>query len=176
MTSFPAFSDPQALGEDGPPLLRLKTAIHARLLETMNFREAMTLPSEELQQECSRRVDALISEQGCPLSAYERQQLIAEVLDEIFGLGPLEEFLRDPNISDILVNGPNHVYIERFGRLEATAAKFRDDNHLIQVIQRIATQRRPTDRRGLARCWTPGWRTGRASTPSFRRWRWTARP
>ena len=98
------------------------------------------MPVEQLQSECSRRVDVLLNEQRTPLSAPEKAQLLREVLDEIFGLGPIEEFLRDPKVSDVLVNGPKKVYIERFGKLELTDATFRDDDHLVQVIQRIAAR------------------------------------
>ena len=98
------------------------------------------MPVEQLQAECSRRVDILLNEQRTPLSAPEKAQLLREVLDEIFGLGPIEEFLRDPKVSDVLVNGPKRVYIERFGKLELTDVTFRDDEHLIQVIQRIAAR------------------------------------
>src|SRR5438093_884088 len=118
----------------------IKTRVHGRLLESMDLVEARRMPKEQLYNECSRRVDLLLNEQRCPLSAPEKQQLLQEVMDEIFGLGPIEEFLRDPIISDILVNGARQIYIERRGKLEATAASFRDDNHILQVIQRIAAR------------------------------------
>jgi len=121
-----------------PSLSQIKANVHRKLLETLDLREARSIPLDELQRECSRRVDQLLSEQRCPLSALERQQLLREVMDEIFGLGPIEEFLRDPTVSDVLVNGPRKVYIERQGRLELTPVTFRDNAQLIQVIQRIA--------------------------------------
>jgi pilus assembly protein CpaF len=96
------------------------------------------MPVEQLRAECSRRIDLLLNEQRCPLSAPEKQQLLREVMDEIFGLGPIEDFLRDPTVSDVLVNGFKQIYIERFGMLEKTTAAFRDDAQLISVIQRIA--------------------------------------
>ena len=116
----------------------IKSKVHRRLLETMDFVQARQMSREQLQAECSRRVDMLLSEQGCPLSATEKAQLLRELMDEIFGLGPLEVFLRDPTISDILVNGPHQIYIERFGRLEKTNVTFRDEDHLMLVIHRIA--------------------------------------
>lgn len=124
----------------GPSLLEIRTRIHRRLLETLDLNEARRLPPDQLHAECSRRVDALLDESGTPLSAPERRQLLLNVLDEIFGLGPLEEFLRDQSVSDVLVNGPHKVYIERAGRLEPAAASFRDDSHLMHVIQRIAAR------------------------------------
>jgi pilus assembly protein CpaF len=110
------------------------------LLETLDLNEARRMPVEQLHAECSRRVDELLNEQGTPLSAPEKRQLLRDVMDEIFGLGPLEEFLRDPSISDILANGPHRVYIERYGRIEETDAQFRDDAHMMHVIQRIAAR------------------------------------
>jgi pilus assembly protein CpaF len=118
----------------------IKAKVHRRLLDTLDFTEARRMPVEELHRACTERIDVLLSEQRCPLSAPEKQQLLLEVMDEIFGLGPLEEFLRDAEVTDVLVNGPNQVYIERHGRLQRTDVSFRDDNHLMQVIQRIAAQ------------------------------------
>ncbi|MDB5331514.1 MAG: tadA capF [Phycisphaerales bacterium] len=129
-------NNPQIPASSSPS--QIKTNVHKRLLETMDLAEARRMPVEQLQAECSRRVDMLLTEQRCPLSAPEKQQLLREVLDEIFGLGPVEEFLRDPMVSDVLVNGASLIYVERFGRLEETTASFRDDAQLIQVIQRIA--------------------------------------
>jgi pilus assembly protein CpaF len=122
----------------GPTLQQIKANVHRRLLETLDLREARSIPLDELQRECSRRIDFLLGEQRCPLSAQEKYQLLREVMDEIFGLGPIEEFLRDPTVSDVLVNGPHKIYIERLGRLEMTPVTFRDDAQLLQVIQRIA--------------------------------------
>jgi pilus assembly protein CpaF len=147
-TNSPAFgngSQGPLMGNGRPPgdeaaFQRIKAAVHSRLLETIDFHEAMRMSFEHLYRECSHRVDALISEQQHPLSALERQRLLAEVMDEIFGLGPLEEFLHDPAVSDILVNGPYKVYVERHGRLEMTTASFRDNGHLLQLIQRIAAR------------------------------------
>jgi pilus assembly protein CpaF len=118
----------------------IKARVHGRLLQTLNLAEARRMPLEALQHECSRRLDALLDEQRCSLSHPEKQQLLREVLDEIFGLGPLEEFLRDRTISDILVNGAHQVYIERAGRLIRTDVHFKSDEHVLQVIQRIATR------------------------------------
>jgi pilus assembly protein CpaF len=118
----------------------MKATIHRRLLETLDLNEARRMPVHQLHAECSRRVDMLLDEQRCSLSGPERQQLLREVMDEIFGLGPLEEFLRDPSISDILVNGVGQVYIERAGQLHEAPARFRDADHLMQIIQRIGAR------------------------------------
>jgi len=118
----------------------LKSRVHKRLLETLDLNEARRLPVDQLHAECAKRVDVLLNEQGCPLSAREKSQLLREVMNDMFGLGPLEEFLQDPHVTDILVNGYKQIYIERMGRLEPTDAKFRDDAHLLHVIQRIAAR------------------------------------
>jgi pilus assembly protein CpaF len=121
-----------------PVIQQVKANVHRRLLETLDLAAARQMSPEALHNECSRRVDILLNEQHCPLSGPEKQQLLHDLMDDIFGLGPLEEFLRDPTVSDILVNGPNLIYIERNGMLRATDASFRDSEHLMQVIQRIA--------------------------------------
>jgi pilus assembly protein CpaF len=119
-------------------LLALRTIIHRQLLNTMDMNEARQLKPDELHAECSRKADVLIRDQRVPLTGPEKQQLVRDVMDEIFGLGPLEEFLREPGISDILVNGPKQIFIERRGCLEKVDASFRDNSHLMQVINRIA--------------------------------------
>ena len=116
----------------------IRTRVHRKLLETLDLAQARRMPPEELRRECSRRADALLAEEQWPLSAPEKKQLVREVMDLVFGLGPLEEFFRDDTISDILVNGPKQIYIERRGLLSSTDATFRDDQHLLQSIQRIA--------------------------------------
>ncbi|MCX5771529.1 MAG: ATPase, T2SS/T4P/T4SS family, partial [Candidatus Hydrogenedentes bacterium] len=118
----------------------IKANVRRRLLETIDLAVARKLPTEQLYRECSRRVDVLLNEQHCPLSAPEKDQLLREVMDEIFGLGPIEEFLRDPLISDVLVNGADQVYIERFGMLEKTGVFFHDNEQLLHVIQRIGAR------------------------------------
>src|SRR5918993_472571 len=118
----------------------IKIEVHRRLLESMDLAQAKRMGREQLQQECSKRVDQLLNEQRCPLSAPEKQKLLREVMDEIFGLGPLEDLLRDGTVTDILVNGPHQIYLERQGRLSESDQQFRDNDHLVQVIQRIAAR------------------------------------
>src|SRR5688572_4624932 len=118
----------------------VKAEVHRRLIETLDLAQARRTPREDLHRECSRRIDQLLTEQSCPLSLPERQKLLREVMDEVFGPGPVEELLRDPAITDILVNGPQQIYVERQGRLDLTEHRFRDDAHLLQVIQRIAAR------------------------------------
>jgi pilus assembly protein CpaF len=120
-------------------LHRIKAKVHQRLLGLLDLTEAQRFSTERLQTEVSTKIDALLGQEKYPLSGPDKQQLQAEVMDEIFGLGPLEPYLRDPMVSDILVNGPKQVYIEKLGRLEHTAACFQDNAHLMRVIQRIGT-------------------------------------
>jgi len=118
--------------------LHIKTKVHRKLLQVLDLSEARRLSLDQLHAQCAERVNLLLNEEKFPLSGPEKQQLIREVMDEVFGYGPLDEFLRDPCVSDILVNGPRKVYIERNGRLEPTDATFLDDDHLLRVIRRIA--------------------------------------
>ncbi|HYE62911.1 MAG TPA: CpaF family protein [Phycisphaerales bacterium] len=129
---------PKVLGAGA--LQDLKVRMHRRLLDSLDLVEAQRLPQDQLAAECSRKLDSLLTEERTPLSAPERRQLLRDLLDEIFGLGPLEEFLRDPTISDILINGPDQVYLEREGRLVRATSSFRDSDHLLKVIQRIGSQ------------------------------------
>jgi len=125
-------------GEGGNLRSDIKARAHKRLLESLDLVAAQRMPVHELREECLRRVDMLLTEERAPLTTSEKHQLLREVMDEIFGLGPIEELMRDPAVSDILVNGPDQVYIEREGRLTLSPAVFRDSKHLLQVIHRIA--------------------------------------
>ena len=129
----------RAAGE-GPFRQQLKARVHQRLMDTLDLVQAQRMEPSELRIECQRRVEGLLAEERAPLTQPQRQQLLNEVMDEIFGLGPIEELMRDPRVSDILVNGSARIYIEREGRLELTNASFRDDAHLLQVIQRVAAR------------------------------------
>jgi pilus assembly protein CpaF len=118
---------------------RIKASVHQRLLSVLNLHEVEKFPLHQIQKECSEKVNAMLAQEQYPLTGPEKEQLLLEVMDEIFGLGPLEPLLKDPHISDILVNGSKQVYIEREGRLSETNVSFKDDAHLMRVIQRIAT-------------------------------------
>jgi pilus assembly protein CpaF len=118
--------------------IQVKARVHRNLLKVMDLNEARRIPLDQLHAQCAERVNSLLLEEKVPLSGPERQQIVREVMDEVFGYGPLDEFLRDPLISDVLVNGPHKVYIERQGRLESTGASFLDSDHLMRVIRRIA--------------------------------------
>jgi pilus assembly protein CpaF len=120
-------------------LQRLKAEVHQKLLGVLDLNEARRVPIEQLKEECLNKVSALLDEQQFPISSPEKQQLLHDIMDEVFGFGPLGALLRDPTVCDILVNGPFQIYVERNGLLEHTELSFADDDHLMRVIQRIGT-------------------------------------
>jgi pilus assembly protein CpaF len=118
----------------------LKSRIHRRLIERLDLAKLDLLGSNELVREIGYVIESLIIEEGVPLNQVERDRLIVEVQHETFGLGPLEPLLADPNVSDILVNKASQVYVERFGKLEKTNVCFKDNAHLMQIIERIVSK------------------------------------
>src|SRR5215470_18687088 len=117
----------------------LKSRVHGQLIERLDLAKVGVLPPEVLQQQIRRIVEDLLAEEETPLNRQEREQIIVEVQHEVFGLGPIEPLMQDPTVSDILVNGPRDIYVERRGKLERARAMFRDDAHLMQVIDRIVS-------------------------------------
>ena len=117
----------------------LKTRIHRQLIERLDLAKLDILPLDTVQQQIRRIVEDMLAEDETPLSRHEREQLVVEVEHETFGLGPLEPLMQDPTVSDILVNGSKEVYVERRGKLERTRVIFRDDAHLLQIIERIVS-------------------------------------
>jgi pilus assembly protein CpaF len=118
----------------------IKARIHRSLLERLDFTNIDAIPADVLRREVGRVVEALIEEEKIPLSQLEKESLIVDIQHETFGLGPLEILLADPDISDILVNRYNKVYIEKGGKLFKHDVMFRDDNHLLQIIDRIVSK------------------------------------
>src|ERR1700693_354894 len=117
----------------------VKTAIHRRLIQKLNLDRLGQIKREEVRREVAQILEALVVGESTPMNLQERERLAQEVLDEVFGLGPLEPLLADPTVSDILVNGYKRVYIERRGMLEQTNIQFRDDAHLMAIIDRIVS-------------------------------------
>ena len=115
----------------------VKLAIHRKLIQRMDLDHVVQLGREGVRKEVAEIVEKLAAEENTPMPFQERERLSLEVLDEVFGLGPLEPLLHDHTISDILVNTYNSVYIERNGLLERTTIQFRDDAHLMSIIDRI---------------------------------------
>lgn len=118
----------------------VKNEIHRQLIAGMDLSAVGTMREEDLRRETRDAAEHLCNLRSDSLNQHERERLINEVLDETFGLGPLETLMLDPSISDILVNGPADVYIERYGMLEKTEVAFRDEDHLSQIIQRIVSR------------------------------------
>jgi len=117
----------------------LKGGIHRKLVDQLDMTKLSDNANEEIREQVRQIVVALCEEANTLLNFAERQRLAQEILDETFGLGPLESLLADPHISDILINGPRHVYIERLGRLELTDVKFKDDAHVLHIIDKIVS-------------------------------------
>jgi pilus assembly protein CpaF len=117
----------------------LKVELHHRLLDIINLSALEDLSREQIKAEVGDLVAEQLAEQRTALNLAERKQLTEDVLDELLGLGPLEPLLKDPTITDILVNGHANVFVERQGRLERTRARFKDDRHLIRIIQKIVS-------------------------------------
>ncbi len=128
---------PQAVS---PQYQDMKFAIHRKLLDRINLEALAGRSSEQAKLDIRPSVSRLVNEEKTPLSFAEKEQLIEEVLDEVFGLGPLEPLFRDRTVSDILVTTPKIVYVERAGKLERTSITFRDDAHLVRIIERVVSK------------------------------------
>ena len=118
----------------------LKSRIHLELIERIDLSKLDSLPPDLVQQQIGRILEDLLAGEETPLSRRERDRIVIDVQHETFGLGPIEPLMRDPTVSDILVNGAHVVYVERRGKLERTEVTFRDDAHLLQIIERIVAQ------------------------------------
>jgi pilus assembly protein CpaF len=118
----------------------LKHSLHGKLIEKLDLTTIEKLPRAQLHDELRSILGVMLAATELPLNRQERDTLVEELLDEVTGLGPLEPLLRDPSISDILVNRFDTVYIERSGKLELTPIRFRDNDHLVQIINRIVSR------------------------------------
>lgn len=118
----------------------LKTKIHDRLLDLFDLSLIDSLDTHSIKQEIRRTVEKiLLEEENVPLNSAEKEMLFREIQDEVLGLGPIEPLMHDPTISDVLVNTYNKIYIERFGKLELTEARFKDNTHLRKIIDKIVS-------------------------------------
>jgi pilus assembly protein CpaF len=117
----------------------LKVELHQRLLDLINLQALEQMSREQIQDEVGDIVAEELAKQNQALNQSERKQMVADVLDELLGLGPLEPLLKDPTITDILVNGHARVFIERYGVLEPSPARFKDEKHLLRIIQKIVS-------------------------------------
>src|SRR6266542_498356 len=119
---------------------QVKADLHRKILDRLDLEKLGRTPSTAAREEVLLVIRNTVNSEAVPLSFAERERLAREILDEIFGLGPLEQLLKDPTISDILVNRYNKVYVERAGKLETTGLSFKDDQHLMQIIDRIVSR------------------------------------
>ena len=119
--------------------LEVRGSVHRKLLTKLNLEKLATAERSRVEAEIRALVSSLIAEAGVPLSVSERDAILGDVIDEVFGFGPLEPLLRDKTISDILVNTHKQVFVERAGKLEPVPAAFQDDQHLLRVIDRIVS-------------------------------------
>src|SRR4029453_204484 len=117
----------------------LKVELHQRLLGLINLSALDNMSREQIQNEVGDIVLEELDKQRHALNQAERRQLVDDVLDELLGLGPIEPLLKDPTITDILVNGYDRVFVERFGVLEASPVRFKDEKHLLRIIQKIVS-------------------------------------
>lgn len=118
----------------------LKSEIHRKLIGVLNLERVSSIPKDRLRVEIGRVVEQLLDEERVPMTTAEQTKIVEEVLDEVLGLGPLETLLKEPSISDILVNRYNKVFIERNGKLSETQVRFKDDQHLLHIIEKIVSQ------------------------------------
>jgi pilus assembly protein CpaF len=123
-----------------PEYQELKFTLHRKLLDRINLEALSSMAGERVRTEIRSAVARLVEEEKTPLSLVEKDRVIEEILDEVFGLGPLEPLLQDPTISDILVTTPRLVYVERNGKLYRTSVEFKDDAHLLRIIEKIVSR------------------------------------
>jgi pilus assembly protein CpaF len=130
----------QGAGGTDVILQDLRLRIHRKLIDTLDLSKLSNLEMERVRVEIRRILEDMVMAESIPLSRVDRDRLVMEVQHEVFGLGPLETLMKDPEIADILVNTHDQVYVERYGKLEKTDVRFRDDTHLMQIIERIVTR------------------------------------
>ncbi len=131
----------RSAAEPGPEAAyqELKSRVHNRLFEMIDIARLGKVSEERVRQDVSLATRRILEEQRVLLTLEERERIVLEIQDEVFGLGPLEPLLADPTVSDILVNGHSRIFVERHGRLESTVARFKDDVHLMRIIEKIVT-------------------------------------
>jgi pilus assembly protein CpaF len=117
----------------------LKSLVHNRLFELIDITRLGKVREERVREDVAVAARRVLEERQVMLTLEERERLVAEIQDEVFGLGPLEPLMADPSVADILVNGHKNIYVERFGRIERTVARFKDDTHLMRIIEKIVS-------------------------------------
>ena len=135
-----AEAPPRRTAAGSPPYQELKSTIHRRLIDRLDLSTVADLTPEQLSGIIKTVVENMIAQEGIPLSRPERDRLVVEIQNETMGLGPREPLLSDPGISDIMVNGPHGVFVERHGKIEKTDVSFKDNEHLMSIIERIVSK------------------------------------
>ncbi len=133
-------SAPEAAERDLHAYQRMKSRVHQRLLERLDLHALEGMVPERLRQELGGLVERLLGEENLVLNAAERRTLVRDIQDEMVGLGPLEPLLADATVSDILINGPRQVWVERRGKLNLTDVVFADDEHLMKIVDKIVSR------------------------------------
>src|SRR5437879_3493412 len=128
---------PTSRGRDPARRSDLKSKVHRKLLQSLNSETLRLISKERLRGEIGSAVEQLLLRENIPMTLPERDRIIEEILDEVFGLGPLEPLLKDPAVSEILANNYRKVYVERHGVLHRTQVQFKDDRHLLHIIEKI---------------------------------------
>src|SRR3984893_5365525 len=123
-----------------PEYQELKFTLHRKLLDRINLEALSSMAGERVRAEIRGAVAKLVEEEKTPLSLVEKDRVIEEILDEVFGLGPLEPLLQDPTVSDILVTTAKLVYVERAGKLYRTPVEFKDTAHLLRIIEKVVSR------------------------------------
>ncbi len=137
---MPDLDETGAAGHAKPdPLTKTKEQIYSRLMEQIDLQTAARLPEAELKRQIIEMIGEIVMEQKLAINQLEQQLLASQIVDDMIGLGPLEPLLADEAITDIMVNGPEQIYIERKGKLELTGIRFRDNEHVMNIAQRIVT-------------------------------------
>ena len=120
-----------------PELVAAKVTLHRKLIDELNLSHIDGRPRSELRQQVHRLVADYVLEERIPLNARELGEFVDEVMDELTGLGPIEPFLKDPTVTDILINTHESVYVERFGKLEPAPVRFKDEAHVLRIVNKI---------------------------------------
>src|ERR1035437_2381559 len=138
-TKAPRTLDGKTAGVPFKAYQELKSSVHRELLNKVDLEMVASMRDTRIRPQVFSIIQEMVSILDTPMSSTERERLSREVLDEVFGLGPLEPLLQDPTINDILVNTHKHVYVERAGVLEETSVMFKDDAHLMHIIEKIVS-------------------------------------
>lgn len=155
----PATQQPSSPKQLPDEYFNFRSKVHDRLLDTLDFSVFDRLDPETLRSRIRSLLEKILKENSeLPLNLTEREKVLSELEDEVLGLGPLEPMLKDPTVSDILVNAYNQVYVERFGKLESTNARFKDNQHLMRIIDKIVSA---VGRTNPTPWWTRGSQTAR---------------